>query len=106
MAKKSAAIDKSELTDEEIAALETAAETPDLTELPALALLPLATPFITSFNQASLQDVNAFAIAEATARRALMDEAHKTALIAVNRAFAGTGAVMGVTDAANVTSRK
>lgn len=101
MAKKPT-IDTSELTDEEIIALAAPAVAPVVPE----AVAPVVPAhFVTSFNQASLVDVNAYAIAEAIARNALLSEAHKTALIAVNKAFAGTGAPMGLIEAA-ATSRK
>lgn len=107
---------KDEMTDEELAAASAATgETRDPSELP---VAPAAEPkvvstadappakkkvhFVTSFNQAPLADVNRAAIAENNAQQAKIAEAHKTALVAVNKAFAGTGAPMSVIEAALV----
>ena len=96
-------VDTSEMTDEEISALAVDAVSAE-PELPALVAAPTkpAPYFVTSFNNGTLAEANAAARAEYARNQAILDEAHKTALAAVNKAFAGTGAPMSVIEAALV----
>ena len=68
-------------------------------ELPP-ATAPLPEPFfVTSFNQTPLAEANRMAREQFAAQQAKLDEAHRVALAAVNKAFAGTGAPMSVVEA-------
>ena len=81
-------------------------------EVPAAPVVPIIEPFrapvhfVTSFNNGTLAEANAAARADNDAQQAKLAEAHKTALAAVNKAFAGTGTPMSVVEAAAVKALK
>jgi hypothetical protein len=56
--------------------------------------------FVTSLNQTPLAEANRIARAAYAKERALLDEAHRLVLIAINKAFAGRGVPMDVMEAA------